>query len=278
MQNLTLPSNARMPKYGMGTWHMGEQPDQRPHEVSALRAGIDAGARLIDTAEMYASGGAEEVVSEAIAGRRDKVFLVSKVLPSNGSYAKVMGACENSLSRLRTDRLDLYLYHWRGGTPLEETFRALVDLQKQGKVIDFGVSNFDVEDLDEWSALDTQGLTAVNQVYFNLRVRDAEWRVIPWCLQRGIAVQTYTPIDQGGRLLRDRVLNTVAERHGATPAQIALAWIYSKPGLVPLPKSSNAARVRENLAATTLALDEADLLELEAAFPRPSEPVRLPML
>lgn len=278
MENLILPSNARMPKYGMGTWHMGEQPDQRPHEVSALRAGMDAGARLIDTAEMYANGGAEEVVGEAIAGRRDEIFLISKVLPSNASYARVMGACEQSLSRLSTDRLDLYLYHWRGGTPLEETFRALVDLQKQGKIIDFGVSNFDVDDLAEWSALDTQGLTAVNQIYFNLRVRDAEWSVIPWCLDHGIAVQTYTPIDQGGELLRNAVLNAVAERHGATPAQIALAWIYAKPGLVPLPKSSNAARARENLAATTLVLEETDLEELETAFPQPSEPVRLPML
>lgn len=267
-----------MPKYGMGTWYMGERADQRAGEVAALRAGLDAGARMIDTAEMYANGGAESVVGEAIAGRRDDVFLVSKVLPSNAGYKKVIQACERSLSRLGTDRLDLYLYHWRGGTPLEETYRALVDLQQQGKIVDLGVSNFDVEDLEQWCALDAQGLTAVNQIYFNLRVREADWNVIPWCLEHGLAVQTYTPIDQGGELLRDETLGNVANRLGATPAQVALAWIYARPGLVPIPKSSSASRARENMESTTLALSVDDMAELEAAFPAPSGPVRLPML
>ncbi len=278
MQTIELPSGASMPKYGMGTWHMGERAPEHRREADALRAGLEAGAGMIDTAEMYANGGAERVVADAIAGRRDEVYLVSKVLPSNAGHADCLRACERSLERLGTDRLDLYLYHWPGGTPFEETLRALLDLQQAGKVIDIGVSNFDVDDLREWLALDTAGRTAVNQIYYNLATRAAESAVIPLCRKRRLAVQAYSPIEQGGAMLDDEQLGALAADLGCTPAQLAIAWLYAQPGVVPLPKTAQAARARENVAATAQALEPATLAALEEVFAAPVGRSALPML
>jgi len=278
MQELALPSGAHMPKYGIGTWHMGERGGPHAQETAAIRAGLDAGVRLIDTAEMYANGGAEKVVAPAIEGRRDEVFIVSKVLPGNASRAGVRAACEASLKRLATDRLDLYLLHWPGSTPMEETYAALVELRDAGKIIDLGVSNFDVADLEQWSAIDSAGLNAVNQIYYNLATREAESAVLPWCLERRIHVQAYTPLEAAsGTLLDHPALAEVARRHDATPAQVALAWLYQRPGVVPIPKSSSAARTRENAGCIAVELSERDRGELEAGFPLPDSGNHLPM-
>lgn len=278
MQDLTLPSGALMPKYGMGTWHMGERGGAHAQETAALVAGLDAGVRMIDTAEMYANGGAEEVIAPAIKGRRGEVFIVSKVLPSNASRAGVHKACERSLTRLGTDRLDLYLLHWPGSTPMDETYSALIELRDAGKIVDFGVSNFDVSDLKQWMAIDSAALTAVNQIYYNLATRAAEVAVIPWCLQRSIHIQAYTPLESAGSALLDHpTLEDVAHRHHATPAQVALAWLYRQPGVVPIPKSSDSERTIENAACIDLDLNDADLDDLHAAFPAPNTASYLPM-
>lgn len=278
MQELVLPSGARMPKYGMGTWHMGERTGPHAQETAALSAGLDAGVRLIDTAEMYASGGAEEVIAPAIKGRRDELFIVSKVLPSNASRAGVRKACEASLRRLGTERIDLYLLHWPGSTPMEETYAALVELRDTGKIIDLGVSNFDVAELEQWSAIDSNGLTAVNQIYYSLATREAETAVVPWCLERGIHIQAYTPLEAAsGVLLEHPTLATVAQRHAATPAQVALAWLYQRPGIVPIPKSSSVERTRENAGCIAVELSERDRAELEADFPPAASISHLPM-
>ena len=267
-----------MPKYGMGTWHMGERGGAHAQEAMAIRAGLDAGVRLIDTAEMYASGGAEKVVAAALDARRDEAFIVSKVLPSNGSRRGVHAACEASLKRLGTDRIDLYLLHWPGSTPMEETYAALVELRDAGKIVDLGVSNFDVSDLEQWSAIDTAHLTAVNQIYYSLATREAEVALVPWCLQRRIHIQAYTPLEAAhGSLLDHPALVGVAQRRAATPAQVALAWLYRQPGIVPLPKSSSAARTRENAACIKLELSDSDLRALHAAFPAPHAANGLPM-
>ncbi|MFT5172931.1 MAG: diketogulonate reductase-like aldo/keto reductase [Gammaproteobacteria bacterium] len=278
MQELELPSGATMPKYGMGTWHMGERGGAHAQEAMAIRAGLDAGVRLIDTAEMYASGGAEKVVAAALEGCRDEAFIVSKVLPSNASRRGVHAACAASLKRLGTDRIDLYLLHWPGSTPMEETYAALVELRDAGKILDLGVSNFDISDLERWLAIDGAGLTAVNQIYYSLATREAEAAVVPWCLQRRIHVQAYTPLEAASSgLLLHPILVGIAQRLAATPAQVALAWLYRQPGIVPLPKSSSAARTRENAACINLQLSESDLHELQVAFPAPSSASYLPM-
>lgn len=278
VQELTLPSGARMPKYGMGTWHMGERGDSHTQQTAALCAGLDAGVRLIDTAEMYASGGAEKVIAPALTGRRDDVFIVSKVLPSNASRAGVRRACEASLKRLATDRIDLYLLHWPGATPMEETYGALVELREAGKIIDLGVSNFDVGELEQWSAIDMAGLTAVNQIYYSLATRDAELNALPWCLERDIHIQAYTPLEAAnGSLLAHPTLADVAQRHAATAAQIALAWLYQRPGVVPIPKSSSAQRTCENAACINIELTDQDRNELEENFPLPDSASHLPM-
>ncbi|MFT5446024.1 MAG: diketogulonate reductase-like aldo/keto reductase [Gammaproteobacteria bacterium] len=278
MQDLTLPSGARMPKYGMGTWHMGERGGAHAQETTALVAGLDAGVRMIDTAEMYAHGGAEEVIAPAIKNRRDEVFIVSKVLPSNASRAGVPRACERSLQRLGTDRIDLYLLHWPGSTPIEETYAALVELRDAGKIVDLGVSNFDVSDLAQWMAIDSAALTAVNQIYYSLATREAEAAVIPWCLQRGIHIQAYTPLEASSSALLDHpTLDEIAQKHRATPAQVALAWLYRQPGVVPIPKSSNSERTIENAACIELDLNDTDLNDLHAAFPAPDATRYLPM-
>jgi diketogulonate reductase-like aldo/keto reductase len=274
---LRLPSGRTIPALGLGTWRMGVDRTQRRREIAALRLGLDLGMTLIDTAEMYGEGGAEEVVGQAIAGRRDDVFLVSKVYPHNATRAGAVAACERSLKRLKVECLDLYLLHWRERVPLAETLDAFDTLARAGKIRDHGVRNFDVADLDEWTALPGGEGVAANQVLYNLRRRGIEWRLLDGCRRRGVVVMAYSPIDQG-RLVRRRALTAVADRHQVTPAQVALAWVLRQPGVVVLPKSADARHVRENRAALDVRLTPDDLRELDAAFPPPSGPMPLEML
>jgi diketogulonate reductase-like aldo/keto reductase len=262
-----------MPRLGQGTWRMGEDRAARAQEVAALRAGIDLGMTLTDTAEMYGDGASEEVVAEAIAGQRDRVFLVSKVYPHNASRAGVPAACERSLRRLRTDCLDLYLLHWRGSVPVGETAAAFEALQKAGKIRRWGVSNFD--------AADMAGLPpgcSANQVLYNPGARGIEFDLLPWAQAHDVPVMAYSPVGQGGRMLQDPALRAVAGRHGATPAQVAIAWTLRQPGVVSIPKAATAAHVRENAAAAGLQLTPADLAEIDAAFPPPRRKQPLEML
>jgi diketogulonate reductase-like aldo/keto reductase len=262
-----------MPRLGLGTWRMGEDPAARADEVAALRLGLDLGLSLIDTAEMYGEGGAEEVVAEAIAGRRDGIFLVSKIYPQNATRRGTAAACERSLRRLGTDRLDLYLLHWRGSTPLPEVVEQLEALVQVGKILRWGVSNFDVDDMDELQTVAGGGKVAANQVLYNLARREADWALLPWCRRHRIPVMAYTPL--GARLLKHRTLRLVAERHGVSPATIALAWVLDQQGVVTIPKASRLAHVRENHGALGLALTAADREDLARAFPAPEGPVPL---
>ena len=263
---VTLPSGETVPQLGQGTWHMGEDRHQFEAEVSALQLGIDLGLTLIDTAEMYGEGGAEKVVGQAIAGRREEVVLVSKVYPHNASRAGIPAACERSLRRLRTDRLDLYLLHWRGSTPLSETVEAFERLRAQGKVRAWGVSNFDVDDLQE-----LPGACAANQVLYNLDSRGIEFDLLPWCQARAMPVMAYSPVGQGGALLRHPALRQVAAWYDATPAQVALAWALRQPGLIAIPKALRPRHVRTNAAAANLRLSEDDLRQIDAVLPPPNE-------
>ena len=268
-----FPDGLEVPALGQGTWRMGEDARLHDQEVAALRLGLDLGLTVVDTAEMYGSGGAEEVVAEAIEARRDEVFLVSKVLPQNADSRGLPLACEGSLRRLRTDTLDLYLLHWRGGrTPLPETVAALEALRAAGKVRRWGVSNFDVADLEELGA-GALGDCATDQVLYHLEARGIEWDLLPWCQQRAMPVMAYSPVGQGGRLLQHPALAAVARRHGAgsvTPAQVALAWALRQPGVIVIPKASDPAHVRANAAARELVLSAEDLADLDAAFPPPT--------
>jgi diketogulonate reductase-like aldo/keto reductase len=275
MKQLTLPSGRTIPVLGQGTWNMGEDPAQRGAEVAALRLGHDLGMSLIDTAEMYGEGGAEEVVGEAIAGRRDEVYLVSKVYPHNASRAGVLAACERSLKRLEVDCIDLYLLHWRGSVPLAETLEAFARLREQGKIRDYGVSNFDLDDMQEAVGLTGGDVVATDQVLYNLAQRGIEWDLLPWCRARGMPVMAYSPLEsspseQAAMLGRPQI-REVARRHGATPAQVALAWLLRQDGVVAIPKAVRLAHVRANRAALELAagLTREDLAELDAGFPAP---------
>jgi len=273
MKQLRLASGRTMPVLGQGTWNMGEDPRARADEVAALRLGLELGMTLVDTAEMYGEGGAEEVVGEAIAGRRDQVFLVSKVYPHHGDRAGVRAACERSLRRLKTDRLDLYLLHWRGAVPLEETLDAFARLRDEGKILDFGVSNFDLDDMQQATTL-SQGVAA-NQVLYNLARRGIEWDLLPWCRKQGIPVMAYSPLESNAAeqapLLGRPQLRTVAARHGVTPAQVALAWLLRQDGVVTIPKAVQPAHVRANRAALDVAprLTGEDLATLDEGFPPP---------
>ncbi len=262
-----------MPRLGQGTWHMGESRAKRAAEVAALRLGVELGMTLIDTAEMYGEGGAEEVVGEAIEGQRDRVFLVSKVYPHNASRAGVPSACERSLRRLRTDRIDLYLLHWQGSTPVAETAEAFERLHEAGKIRYWGVSNFDVDDMEEVP----EGCWA-NQVLYNLGARGIEYDLLPWCRERDMQMMAYSPVGQGGRLLSNQTLRSVAARRGITPAQAAIAWTLREPGVVSIPKAADAEHVRQNAAAATLVLAPEELAELDDAFPPPRRKQPLGML
>lgn len=270
-----LPNGITMPTLGQGTWFMGESSSARKEEIAALQHGIDLGMTLIDTAEMYASGGAEKVTGEAIAGRRDKIFLVSKVLPGNASRKGTVAALERSLQRLKTDYLDLYLLHWRGGYPLSETFEAMEQLVDAGKIRAYGVSNFDLDDMEEAAQYDN-GNICVNQVLYNLASRGIEWDLLPWQKKRNIPVMAYSPLYQT-RLLKSSGLKRVAERLSITPAQLALAWLLHQ-GTVPIPKSSSLRRVEENRKAWDITLDQNVLDELDAIFPPPDHKMPLDVL
>lgn len=271
-----LPDGTAIPALGQGTWHMGESSAARAREVAALQLGLDLGMTLIDTAEMYADGGAEEVVGEAIAGRRDGVFLVSKVYPHNASRRGAVAACERSLKRMRVGTIDLYLLHWRGSVPLNETVEAFEALRRAGKIRHWGVSNCDVDDLEELGPALAE--CAIDQVLYSLEHRGAEFDLLPFCAQRGIPVMAYSPVGQGGKLLRHRALLEVAARHGVTPAQAALAWTLRDANVVSIPKAADPAHVRQNAAARHVALTEEDLAALDAAFAPPTSKRGLAML
>ncbi len=272
---ITLPNGITMPTLGQGTWFMGESSLAKKDEVAALQRGIDLGMTLIDTAEMYASGGAEKVTGEAIAGRRDKVFLVSKVLPGNASRRGTIAAFERSLKRMNTDYIDLYLLHWRGGYGLDETFEAMERLLADGKIRAYGVSNFDLDDMQEAAQYDN-GNICVNQVLYNLASRGIEWDLMPWMKQRNIAVMAYSPLYQT-RLLKSPGLKRVAQELSITPAQLALAWLLHQ-GTVPIPKPSSVKRVEENRKAWDIELDAQVLAELDGIFPPPDHKMPLDVL
>jgi len=277
MRTLKLPSGQSIPILGMGTWQMGENRRNRQQEIEALRYGLDLGLSLIDTAEMYGEGAAEEVIAEAIAHRRSEVFLVSKVYPHNASKSGAIAACERSLKRLKTDYLDLYLLHWRGSSPLTETLAAFQSLQQAGKIRSYGVSNFDVQDMEEAIQLQGGNAIATNQVLYNLRRRGIEWDLLPWCQQHGIPIMAYSPIEQG-RLLDNRVLQAIAQERGVSAAQVAIAWLLQQDSVIAIPKSSRVSHVEQNYAALELRLTAEELEALDAAFPPPTQPVPLEML
>ena len=274
MRTAVFKSGKQVPALGQGTWHLGEGEHDRSQEVAALREGIQLGMTLIDTAEMYGEGVAEEIVGEAIKGRRDRVFLVTKVYPHHASRSELPKACERSLKRLGVDAIDLYLLHWRGRTPLSETVEAFQRLRAAGKIRNWGVSNFDVDDMEELSADDC----AANQVLYNLGKRGIEFDLLPWCQEREMPLMAYSPLGQGGRLLKSKTLAAVAKQHNATSAQIALAWVLRQPRVIAIPKAGEVEHVRSNASAAEIELTKDDLAALDAAFPRPSEKEPLQML
>ena len=266
-----------LPRLGLGTWHMGESRARRAGEVAALRLGLDLGVTLIDTAEMYGEGGAEEVVGEAIRGRRDEVFVVTKFYPHHASRKALARACEGSLARLGVERIDCYLYHWRGGTPLAETVAALGELVEAGKIATWGVSNFDVTDLDETCAVPGGGRVAVDQVLYNLSRRGVEFDLLPWCRERPVDVMAYSPLDEGP-LARHPALRKIATGLGIGAAELALAWVMRAPGVCAIPKASTPEHIRANRREADLRLDAATLDALDRAFPPPREKRPLEMI
>ncbi len=271
-----LPDGTAVPALGQGTWHMGENGRSRRQEAEALRLGLDLGLTLIDTAEMYAEGGAEEVVAEAIEGRRDEAFIVSKVYPHNASRRGAVAACERSLRRLRVETIDLYLLHWRGSVPLADTVAAFEALKAAGKIRHWGVSNCDVDDLEELGAALAD--CATDQVLYSLEHRGVEFDLLPFCARHRMPVMAYSPVGQGGRLLRNRALAEVAARHGVTPAQAAIAWTLRDPNVISIPKAADPAHVRQNAAARDIRLSAEDLATLDAAFAPPARKRALAML
>jgi diketogulonate reductase-like aldo/keto reductase len=276
MRSRQLPSGAHLPALGIGTWRMGESNRRRAQELQAVRYALDLGYPLIDTAEMYGEGVAEEIVGEAMSGRRQRPFIVSKVYPHNATRRGTIAACERSLKRMGLERIDLYLLHWRGGVRLVETFEAFLRLREAGKIADFGVSNFDLGDMEEAARLD-KGLTAANQVLYCLSRRGPEFDLLPWMHRRSIPLMAYSPLDQG-RLLGKAALKKLAAEIGCTPAQLAIAWLLAQPGVVTIPKSSTRERVKENLGALQVTLSREVLTELDRAFPPPKTKQSLEML
>jgi diketogulonate reductase-like aldo/keto reductase len=268
-RSVRLPDGTEVPALGQGTWHMGENRRSVGDEVAAVKLGIELGLTLIDTAEMYGNGGAEEIVGKAVAGQRDAVFIVSKVYPHNASRSGVPAACDRSLKRLGTDRIDLYLLHWRGSHPLRETVEAFERLREAGKIRYWGVSNFDVDDMQELAALPQGAACGSNQVLYNADTRGIEFDLIPWCRSHRMPIMAYSPVGQGGRLLRSPALASVAKRHNAAPAQIAIAWTLRADGVISIPKASNLRHVRENAAAGAIILSEADLAAIDGQHPPP---------
>ncbi|ANV23296.1 MULTISPECIES: aldo/keto reductase [Agrobacterium] len=274
---VALPSGKEVPALGLGTWNMGETRSSAEQEVESIRRAIDLGMTLIDTAEMYADGRSEEIVGRAIVNHREDVFLVSKVYPWNASATGTVDACERSLARLGTDHIDLYLLHWRGEHPLEETVAAFERLKMDGKIGDWGVSNFDTDDMEELFAVPDGRNCAANQVLYNLSRRGPEFSLLPWCQQNGVPLMAYSPIEQG-RILKNHELIRIAKAYQATPAQLALAFLLEREGVIAIPKSSNPARVEENRGATDLDITEEDWAALDAVFPPPTRKTALEML
>ncbi|ASY63634.1 Oxidoreductase, aldo/keto reductase family [Sinorhizobium sojae CCBAU 05684] len=272
-----FPDGRTVPVLGQGTWRMGESRAKAADEIRSLQLGLDLGMTLIDTAEMYGDGSAERIVGEAVRGRRDEAFIVSKVLPSNASRSGTIAACERSLKNLGTDRIDLYLLHWRGGHPLDGTVAAFEELKKAGKILAWGVSNFDVDDLEELIAAPDGGHVATNQVLYNLGRRGIEYDLLPWCRDRHVPVMAYSPLDEG-RLLHDADLIHIAKAHQATPAQVALAFLKTRSGVISIPKTGSAERARENRDAMDIHLTAENLAELDRTFPPPKRKVRLEVI
>lgn len=276
MRSCKLPSGAAMPVLGLGTWRMGESARRRADELDALKYGLELGYPMIDTAEMYGEGGAEEIVGDALAGLTTLPFIVSKVYPHNATRSGTIAACERSLKRMRIDRIDLYLLHWRGGARIEETFEAFHRLRQDGKIGDFGVSNFDRDDMEDAARLDN-GLNGSNQVLYCLSRRGPEFDLLPWMRKRSIPLMAYSPLDQGG-LLRKPALGKLAADIGCTTAQLALAWLLAQQGVVTIPKSSTRERVKENFGALDVKLSPQMLAALDRAFPAPKGKQPLEML
>jgi diketogulonate reductase-like aldo/keto reductase len=281
MKTVELPSGERVPAFGMGAWNIGDSRATRTEEIATLRLGLDLGATLIDTAEMYGDGRSEELVGEAMAGRRDGVFVVSKVLPENATHNAsrkgTIAACERSLKRLKTDRIDLYLLHWRGSVPFAETIEAFEALKQAGKIRHYGVSNLGLSDMQEWWKTAGGKSCAVNQLLYNLARRGIEFDLQPWLRERKVPVMAYSPIEQE-RLLGDRKLADFARRHGMTPAQAALAWLLQKEDVIAIPKTGRRERLKENLRALEIRLTAAQRAELDRLFPPPARAVPLEML
>lgn len=277
MPTVKLPDGTTVPAFGLGTWRMGEQAKARAAEVAAIRLGLELGATLIDTAEMYGEGGAEEVIAEALGGKRDRIFIVSKVYPHNASHAGVVAACERSLKRLKTDRIDLYLLHWPGSHPIAETVQGFEQLRRAGKIRYWGVSNFDLAEMEDVWALKDGGHCASDQVLYNLSRRGPEFDLIPAALKRSMPIMAYSPLEQG-RLTRKPGIDAVARRHGKTIWQIALAWTLAQPGVIAIPKAVKPEHVRENVAAVSIKLGKEDLEALDRDFPPPKRKTALSML
>ncbi|HWE09508.1 MAG TPA: aldo/keto reductase [Solirubrobacteraceae bacterium] len=273
---IDLRSGDTIPVLGQGTWHLGQGRHSRAEEIRALREGVELGMTLIDTAEMYGDGASEKLVGEAIAGRRADVFLVSKVLPSHANRRGTTAACHGSLRRLATDQLDLYLLHWRGAIPLQETVEAFEELRAAGLIRNWGVSNFDLVDMERLLRLGGGG-AQTDQVLYNLSRRGIELDLLPWCLQHGLPVMAYSPLEQG-RLLDHPVLRGIAIQRRVSPAQVALAWVLARAGVCAIPEAGTAAHARQNRAALDLRLSELDMLKLDEAFPPPVSPQPLEIL
>ena len=277
MKTVALPSGERVPALGQGTWNMGENKAARAEELATLRLGLDLGITLIDTAEMYGEGKAEELIGEAIAGRRDEAFLVSKVYPQNATRKGAVTACERSLKRLRTDRIDLYLLHWRGSVPFAETMEAFMALQKAGRIRHYGVSNLDLEDMQELLSVPGGKGAATNQLLYNLTRRGIEWDFLPWLRKERIPVMAYSPIEQA-RLVRNPKLAEFAKRYGMTSAQAALAWLLANDDIIAIPKTGKRERLKENVGALDHPLTKEQLAELDHLFAPPKGPAPLQML
>jgi diketogulonate reductase-like aldo/keto reductase len=279
MRTVVIPDGTHVPALGQGTWRMGESKSARTREVAALRLGIELGMSLIDTAEMYGDGGAEEIVAEAINGQHQGVFVVTKVYPHNASRVKLPKACERSLKRLRIDAIDLYLLHWRERTPpFQETVEAFEKLRAAGKIKRWGVSNFDVDDMEELLSLEHGPKCASDQVLYNLQNREIQFDLLPWSQTNKIPIMAYSPVGHSGQLLRNPTLKEIAQSHGVSPAQIALAWVLRQPDVIAIPKASNEAHVRDNSGSLEIRLTKEDLIDLDREFPPPKSKRPLPAL
>ena len=276
---VALPDGERIPALGIGTWNMAEKRSRRADEIAALRIAVDLGMTVIDTAEMYGGGAAETLVAEAVGDRRSETFLVSKVLPQHATRRGTISSCEASLRRLKTDRLDMYLLHWRGSVPLGETLEAFDRLKRDGKIRHWGVSNFDADDMAELIALTIRAGTpvATNQVLYNLTRRGIEHDLLPWSRMQGLPLMAYSPLEQG-KLAQHKTLQAIGERLTATPAQVALAWVLRQPGVIAIPKAGHVDHVRENRAALAIVFGPEDLAELDEAFTAPTKKTPLEMI